>query len=271
MGGVTVIDPQAAKWVPESSAGRLGETASGKCFTSDLSVDEFVLVRESGFTPLGLVMGSSMFHIGLQFAGWKTSMELTVLSQAMYTARELAVQRMVAEATQLSADGIVGVDLTIVPYAGGGDVLEFVAVGTAVRCDKAPGSFRAPSGQPFSSGLSGGDFFKLLHYGWAPTGLVMGTCVYHVAHQSIRAAMRQFGQNVEIPLYTQAVYTARELAMSRMQEEGERAGAAGIVGVTVNQYTHVWGEYGVEFFALGTGVRKVAAETASTLAFMIPV
>ena len=155
----------------------------------------------------------------------------------MYTARELAIQRMVAEATQLNADGIVGVDLTIVPYAGGGDVLEFVAVGTAVRCDKAPGTFRAASGQPFSSGLSGRDFFKLLHYGWAPTGLVMGTCVYHVAHQSIRAAMRQFGQNVEIPLYTQAVYTARELAMSRMQEEGERNGAAGIVGVSVKQYT----------------------------------
>ena len=266
-----MIDPQAAQWIPEGGTGRLAETAQGKCFTSDLSVDEFVLVRESGFVPLGLVMGSSMYHVGLQYAGWKQSMELTVLSQAMYAARELAIERMVAEAVQLDADGIVGVDLTILPYEGGEDVLEFLAVGTAVRSEKAPGSFKAPGGKPFSSGLSGRDFFKLLRYGWSPTALVLGSCVYHVAHQSIRQAMKQFGQNVEIPLYTQAVYTARELAMSRLQAEGERSGAAGVVGVTVNQYTHVWGEHGVEFLALGTGVRKVTAETASTLPFMVPV
>jgi uncharacterized protein YbjQ (UPF0145 family) len=55
-------------------------------------------------------MGTSMYHMGLQYAGWKQSVELTVLSQAMYNARELAVERMVTEAVQLDADGIVGVD-----------------------------------------------------------------------------------------------------------------------------------------------------------------
>ena len=266
-----MTDAPTAQWVPEGGTGRLTETAQGKCFTSDLSVDEFVLVRESGFVPLGLVMGTSMYHIGLQYAGWKQSVELTTLSQAMYAARELAIERMVAEAVQLSADGIVGVDLRRVGYVGAGEVLEFLAVGTAVRFEKAPGSLRAPNGRPFSSDLSGRDFFKLLRYGWAPTGLVLGSCVYHVAHQSIRQAMRQFGQNVEIPQYTQAVYAARELAMSRMQSEGEHSGAVGIVGVTVTQSTFVWGEHGVEFLALGTGVRQVVAETASTLPFMVPV
>ncbi|MGP8161586.1 MAG: heavy metal-binding domain-containing protein [Candidatus Dormibacteria bacterium] len=266
-----MTDAPAAQWVPEGGTSRLAETAQGRCFTSDLSVDEFVLVRESGFVPLGLVMGTSMYHVGLQFAGWEQSMELTVLSQAMYSARELAIERMVAEAVQLDADGIVGVDLRMVPYEGGADVLEFLAVGTAVRSEKAPGSFQAPGGRPFSSGLSGRDFFKLLRYGWSPTALVLGSCVYHVAHQSIRQAMKQFGQNVEIPLYTQAVYAARELAMARMQAEGERSGAAGIVGVTVKEYNHVWGEYGVEFLAVGTGVRKAPTETASGLAFTVPV
>ncbi len=185
-----MTDAPAAQWVPEGGTSRLAETAQGRCFTSDLSVDEFVLVRESGLVPLGLVMGTSMYHMGLQFAGWKQSVELTVLSQAMYAARELAISRMQAEATQLNADGIVGVDLRRVGYVGAGDVLEFLAVGTAVRFEKAPGSLRAPSGKPFSSDLSGRDFFKLLRYGWAPTGLVMGCCVYHIAHQSIRQAFR---------------------------------------------------------------------------------
>ena len=266
-----MVDAQAAQWLPESAGGRLAETAAGKCFTSDLSVDEFVLVRESGFVPLGLVMGSSMYHVGLQMARWSQSVELQNLSQAMYSGRELAIERMVAEATQLGADGIAGVDLRMVAYVGGEDVMEFLAVGTAVRSEKAPGSFREASGRPFSSALSGRDFFKLMRYGWVPTGLVLGSCVYHVAHQSIRQAMQQMGKNVEMPLYTQAIYTARELAMSRMQSDAERSGAAGIVGVAVTEHPHAWGEHAVEFLAVGTGVRPVTAPPASTLPFVVPV
>jgi len=99
----------------------------------------------------------------------------------------------------------------------------------------------------------------------------MGRCVFRIAHQSIRQSVRQAGQNVEIPQYTQAIYSARELAMSRMQAEGERDGATGIVGVHVAESNQVWGEHGVEFFAMGTGVRPVAASTTSTLSFMVPV
>ena len=37
----------------------------------DLSVNEFLLVKQAGFEPLGLVVGSSIYHIGIQLAGWK--------------------------------------------------------------------------------------------------------------------------------------------------------------------------------------------------------
>jgi uncharacterized protein YbjQ (UPF0145 family) len=99
----------------------------------------------------------------------------------------------------------------------------------------------------------------------------MGCCVFHIAHQSIRQSFRQAGQNVEIPQYTQAIYSARELAMSRMQAEGERDGATGIVGVHVLESNQVWGEHGVEFFAMGTGVRPAAAASLSTLPLVVPV
>ena len=48
---------------------RLAELRPGQpggIFTSDLSVNEFLLVREVGFRPLGLVLGSSIYHVGLQ-------------------------------------------------------------------------------------------------------------------------------------------------------------------------------------------------------------
>ena len=86
-------------------------STGGKFFTSDLSVNEFVLVKAAGFEPLGLVVGSSIYHIGFQLASWNQNQEMDVLSQAMYHARELAMTRMEEEADQLGADGVVGVRL----------------------------------------------------------------------------------------------------------------------------------------------------------------
>ena len=86
--------------VPQDAIKRLAELQPGKAgsiFTSDLSVNEFLLVREAGFRPLGLVLGSSIYHVGLQVGRWGRNQELDVLSQAMYHARELAMSRMQAE------------------------------------------------------------------------------------------------------------------------------------------------------------------------------
>src|ERR1700704_2563292 len=90
-----------------------GDDGDGRrpLFTSELTVNEFALLQDTGFEPLGLVMGSSMYHIGYQFQTWNQSQELQVLTQAMYTAREYAMARMEAEADTLGADGIVGVHL----------------------------------------------------------------------------------------------------------------------------------------------------------------
>lgn len=49
-------------------------------FTSDLSVNEFLLVREAGFDPVGLVVGSSIYHIGYQRANWSQNQEMGVLT-----------------------------------------------------------------------------------------------------------------------------------------------------------------------------------------------
>src|SRR5579884_4269889 len=87
--------------------------AKGGIFTSDLSVNEFLLVKEAGFHPLGLVFGSSIYHVGIQVGRWGKNQELQVLSQAMYHARELAISRMEAEADVLGADGVVGVRLDV--------------------------------------------------------------------------------------------------------------------------------------------------------------
>jgi len=80
-----VAAPPIPRDLPKDAAHRLEELEHG-LFTSDLSVNEFLLVKEAGFHPLGFVMGSSIYHIGLQTRKWSTSQELDKLTSAMYAA-----------------------------------------------------------------------------------------------------------------------------------------------------------------------------------------
>ncbi len=96
--------------------------------------------------------------------------------------------------------------------------------------------------------------------GHIPQGLVMGTCVYHIAHRGIGATLGSAGQNVELPNFTQALYEARELAMTRMQDEANQLGVSGIVGVRLEEKSHQWGSHTIEFLAIGTGVLKTSDE-----------
>jgi uncharacterized protein YbjQ (UPF0145 family) len=228
-------------------------------FTSDLSVAEFLLVRAAGFEPLGLVLGSSIYHVGFQFANIFANQELEVLTQAMYHARELAMTRMEEEADLLGADGIVGVRLEVSRHAWGRHLAEFMAVGTAIRhCGGE--HYRTPDNRPFTSDLNGQDFWTLIQAGYRPVSMVMGNCVYHVARQGLTQTLSQIGRNVEMQNYTQALYDARELALTRMQTEAEAAKAEGIVGAKVNESTHGWGGHVIEFFAIGTAITSVTAE-----------
>jgi uncharacterized protein YbjQ (UPF0145 family) len=267
--GPTAEAPHAAAYEAGSLAGipesgreriqRMKKDVERGFFTSDLSINEFLLVKEVGFDPLGLVLGSSIYHIGFQQANWSRNQEMGVLTQAMYHARELAMTRMEEEADQLGADGVVGVRLDIGRYEWGADLAEFIAVGTAVK-HRGGELHRSPNGRPFTSDLSGQDFWALLRAGYRPVGLVMGNCVYHVAHQGLRAAWKQIGRNQEMPTYTQALYEARELAMERMQSEASEVQANGIVGARIIERSHGWGSHVIEFFAIGTGVVPTSDE-----------
>lgn len=104
--------------------------------TSNLSAMDFWLVTDSGYEPVGFVLGNSVMSMGVAggiataFKGLQRG-ELTQLTQLMYDARELALQRMKSEATDLGADTIVNVNLEIIHRSE--DVMEVVATGTAVK------------------------------------------------------------------------------------------------------------------------------------------
>jgi uncharacterized protein YbjQ (UPF0145 family) len=262
-------DAAPAADLPVHARERLTEMRKKRFFTSDLSVNEFLLVKECGFEPLGLVMGSSIYQIKPRLGGLQLG-ELEGMTKALYHARELAMTRMEEEADALGADGIVAVRLDVNLHAWGNNVAEFLAVGTAVRSTGARhggADFRNKAGRPFQSDLSGQDFWTLLKSGYRPVGFVMGNCVYYVGPNVVRAG-NQFAGG-EVVEYTHALYDARELAIERLQDEAEELAATGIVGVTVAENQHSWRTWAggpddgnqalrrgelIEFFVFGTAV-----------------
>src|SRR5262249_20253007 len=123
---------------------RLAEEAGPhkKLFTSDLTVNEFLLTEESGVEPISQVMGSSIYHIG-RIGDYKgRTGEIEGISQAHREARRMALYRLWQEAALVQADAVIAVRLkerliTKGAHGKGGDdgdeVIEFNAVGTAAR------------------------------------------------------------------------------------------------------------------------------------------
>ena len=232
--------PGSEEGLPAAARQRLSEMRGGAgkqaLFTSDLSINEFLLVREAGFDPIGLVMGSSIYHVGWQrrpgsYGGWQpsgVSQELTVVSDAWNTARLRAFARLEQEAKLVGASAVVGVHVTKGQHDWAAGAIEYVAVGTAVRADGAE-----PVESPALSDLSGQDTWKLWQAGYRPLGVVGASTVHYVvpgwSTQQVSGYWSSWA-NQELRDFTRGVYDARETALGRMTAEARKIGAAGVVG-----------------------------------------
>ncbi len=249
------------------------ETEAGPpIFTSDLSVNEFSLTRNKGYIALSQVMGSSIYQVGWQYVRNYTyntvASEQTTLTHAHQEAARLALSRLQQEAILLKAHGVIGVRFARRDYEWGKNMLEYTAIGTAIRMPNAP----TPQ-YPFLSDLSGQEFWTLLQAGYYPTGVVSGFCSYYVSLGSnLTNQMRGWysggGYNQEIVPFSQALYTSRDLAMNRVMAMARKLNAVGIVGMHIentrnvieyeqereNYPTQYYMDLNVHFAAIGTAI-----------------
>ncbi len=232
--------------IPLAAQERLADVrARGAAFfTSDLSVNEFLLTREAGFHPVTQVMGSSVYHVGWQQTPWASSWnypsggstELDVLTEAWNDARDRALARLAEEATRAGADAVVGVKLSRGRFSESSDgLVEFASYGTAMRSTRYE-----IENAPVLTNLSGQDFAKLYAHGYWPVGLVAATSVTYVVAswttQNARRGLMTRWQNQELTDYTQGLYEARQRALLRLTRQAHQAGAHGIVGVQIEQH-----------------------------------
>lgn len=108
--------------------------------TSDLTNEEMWNLIHLGYMPVQLVLGVSVYSLGL--IGGITSFfksfvrgEIKELTNLIYEAREEALKHITEDARRSGADRVVGIKTYV--YNLGGGIIEFLAIGTAVK--KMPG------------------------------------------------------------------------------------------------------------------------------------
>ena len=238
-----------------SGSGKNADERAGapQIVTGDPS--EVLFLDRYGWEPLGLVTGAAVFHVGVVWPRGNT--EVTQLSQAMYGARERALVGLIGQAQRAGADGVVNATVDVHFMQDDRHLPRFVTTGSAVRRRTRPRRADDDQPPPFVTTMTASQLGLLGNAGFRPLGLVMGSCVYHVGRQRFSSWARNLRTNRELAGYSGAFYDARELAMTRLQDEALALSADGVVGVTTAERSHVWGNRVIEFFALGNAVAAV--------------
>ena len=226
--------------------------------TSDLSVDEALLLHAAGWEPLDLVCGVAVVSVPVGVWNWGRG-SISLASDAHDAAVDQATGQLRGECSKVHGHGVVGVRFEVSVRTHHIDV---ELVGTAVRPidGKDARGNDAAQAMPFVSDLSARDFTLLQRAGWMPVGLAFGASFVYAPRRTAGAAMKQSTQNVELTNFTEAMYSARESAMEKMQRSALAAKGQGVVEVKVTEGPISFARHVVGFTAWGTAVKLVAEE-----------
>jgi uncharacterized protein YbjQ (UPF0145 family) len=213
--------------------------------TSDLTIDETLLLHSAGWEPVDLVYGISWWSIPWGVWQWTTG-EVQEASAAFSGAVNHAAKQLRQSCEQSGGSGVLGVEVGVRVSS---HHVSIELTGTAVRRTGADGHRFE-----FVSDLSARDFVLLTRAGWWPLGLAAGASFVIAPRRTAREWAAQQGQNVELPNLTQALYLARERAMERMQQSGTAMKAEGIVAVKLREGKASSSARVIQFVAIGTGV-----------------
>jgi uncharacterized protein YbjQ (UPF0145 family) len=241
---------------PAGAMTRPAATCPGGRWESALTAQEFAAVRAVGFEPVGQVFGAAVYAAGWasgsgcpgawgssgdrksaepdsQVSPWGDAGWSGPLVEAMYQARQTAIDRMTAECTALGGHGVVGVRLSRGSLPLGG--LDFTAAGTAVRAPRVTHGASAP----FACDVCGQDFAKLIAAGWVPAGVALGISAgSRHDDRTVAGQARWWSGNVEVAGWTELVNQSRHEARRRLERDVRRLGGEGVVISGMQMRTH---------------------------------
>lgn len=238
-------------------------------FTSSSDGQELFCQIDAGYTPLDFVFGNVAYSIGIAkglLGGFKEMMrgEVTQFSNIFNTTRNLALERIVAEAKTKNANSVVGIRTTILPVGVSG-VQEMVMIGTASYNPQIQNA-AAATGGVVTSDLTAEEMWNVAKMGYAPLKLVLGTSVFSLGLAGgIKAGFRNLVKG-EVKVLSELIYGAREQSLGKIRDQAQAIGADDVLGIKT--YIYNLGSGVIEFLAIGTAVKRL--EGISTRSQQLP-
>jgi uncharacterized protein YbjQ (UPF0145 family) len=234
-----------------------GSRDIGQGCTSDLSLDEVLLLHSVGLEPASVVTSASCVTLPSTIWSWSTG-QVEAADYSFGRAFQTAREHLSEQVHQAGAIGAVGIEVEIelAPHR-----FLITMIGTSVRpvTDQDGGArFPVRYRTPFLCDLSARDFVVLSRSGWYPINLVGGASFVHAPRRTMGAALGQATQNVELTNMTETLYEARERAMGQLQQDIQLSGGTGLVDVHVVDQPLHFAHHVIRFTAVGTAIKLLA-------------
>ena len=233
-------------------------------FSTSADGQELFAQEDAGYQPKKFVFGNVAYSIGIAsgiLGTLKTLArgEVREFSDIFNKTRNLALDRVVADAKASGANSVVGIETTILRIGPTG-LQEMLMIGTASSNPKLP------AGDITTSDLTCQEMWNLNAMGYAPMKLLLGTSVYSLG---IIGGFTSFFKSFvkgEIPELSKLIYDAREESLGIINAEADKIGADEVVGVKT--YVYQIGSGLIEFLAIGTAVKKIPGLSNKSAALM---
>lgn len=193
-----------------------------------LSGNEMYCLQQKGLTPGDLVIGNSVYSIGVLGAvgsGLKNLLggEITQITSLIHEGRQSSYARMVAEAQRRGGVGITGVTSDIIQHGGN---VEFLSVASCLHTAQG-----GPEAFAFSTAADGQELYCQMDAGVRPIQFVFGNVAYSIGVGGGLLGGLKGLQRGEVTQYSEVFNKTRHLALERITAEARAVRANSVVGI----------------------------------------
>lgn len=192
-----------------------------------LSGNEIYCIDRLGMTPGDLVIGNSVFSMGVigsvaSAARTLAGGEVTQVTRVIHDGRKLALDRLLEEAKQRGGTAVTGVTSELLWHTGG---VEFLSVGSSLKHELSEdlGEFSTSSG--------GQELFCQVDAGFHPLHFAFGNVAYSIGIAGGIGGLFQSLARGEVTQYSEVFNKTRHLALERIEAEARSYGANAVVGI----------------------------------------
>ena len=196
--------------------------------STGLNGNEMFCLQKKGFTPGELVIGNSVWSLGIIGSigsGLKTLMggEVEQVTEVVHEGRKNALERMRAWTDLQGAVGITGVTNELVLHSGN---IEFLSIGSALH---KPGV--SATKLDFTAAADGQELYCQLDSGFTPISFAFGNVAYSIGlGGGVMGTLRGLAKG-EVKEFSEVFNRTRHLSLERISREAVHAGANCVVGI----------------------------------------